>query len=134
MSDANSDLGALQRKPFLEYVIEVEKFKRGQANIIVAPCHSGKTTAIKKIIAAHASQPEKVLVLIDTAAGKQAMITREKATVYDSRWIKEICGDVWGEYWNGNGFRVMTYHQFGWEVQREPLFFQGIEIIICDEK
>lgn len=133
MTDSNCELPALQTKPFLSEILEVEKFKRGQANLIIAPCHSGKTTAIEKIIRAHASQPEKVLLLIDTTAGKQAIISREEAVAYYRRWLNDVCGDIWGEFWDGNGFRVMTYHQFGWEVQHEPLFFQGIEILICDE-
>lgn len=133
MNDSNSELAPLATKPFLSKILEVEKFRKGQANIIIAPCHSGKTTAIKKIISTHASQPEKVLCLIDTTAGKQAMLTREDAVAYYRRWLKDIRGEVWGEFWDGDGFRVMTYHQFGYEVMREPLFILGIEIIICDE-
>ena len=34
--------------PFLNEVLDTTAFKRGQANIIVAPCHSGKTTATAK--------------------------------------------------------------------------------------
>lgn len=31
---------------YLSDVINVGDFKKGQANVIVAPCHTGKTTAI----------------------------------------------------------------------------------------
>lgn len=133
MTDSNCELPALQAKPFLSDIIDFKKFRKGQANIIVAPCHSGKTTAIEKIITAHASRPEKVLLLIDTTAGKQAIISRKQAVAYYKRWLKDVRGEVWGEFWDGDGFRVMTYHQFGFEVQREPLFLLGIEVIICDE-
>lgn len=61
------------------------------------------------------------------------MISRKRAVAYYKRWLQDVCGDIWGEFWDGDGFRIMTYHQFGYEVQREPLFMLGIEIIICDE-
>lgn len=62
MKDSNSDLVPLTTRPFLSKILEVEKLKKGQANIIVAPCHSGKTTAMKDIISTHASRPEKFCV------------------------------------------------------------------------
>lgn len=133
MPEPNSDSALFLPKPFLSEVLEVDQFKRGQANIIVAPCHSGKTTANGKIISTHATAPEFVLCLIDTKAGKQAIITREEATAYRSRWIAEIREEWWGSLWDGYGFRVMTYHQFGMEIQKQPLFFDHIELIICDE-
>lgn len=133
MTEPNSDSALFTPKPFLSEVLEVDRFKRGQANIIVAPCHSGKTTANGKIISTHATAPEFVLCLIDTKAGKQAIITREEATAYRSQWIAEIREEWWGSLWDGDGFRVMTYHQFGMEIQKQPLFFRNIELIICDE-
>ena len=133
MTEPTSDSALFTPKPFLSEVLEVDQFKRGQGNIIVAPCHSGKTTANGKIISTHATAPEFVLCLIDTKAGKQAIITREEATAYRSRWIAEIREEWWGSLRDGDGFRVMTYHQFGMEIQKQPLFFDHIELIICDE-
>ena len=52
------------KRVYLSHVIETEKFKKGQANIIIAPCHSGKTTAAVTKIAPLASCYEKVLILI----------------------------------------------------------------------
>ena len=98
MTEPNSDSALFLPKPFLSEVLEVDQFKRGQANIIVAPCHSGKTRANGKIISTHATAPEFVLCLIDTKAGKQAIITREEATAYRSRWIAEIREDWWGAF------------------------------------
>ena len=133
MTDLLSDLSHPIEKPFLSKIIEVEKFKKGRANIVIAPCHSGKTTAIGEIISAYATRPEKVLCLIDTTAGKEALVTREHATAYRRKWLKEIRGDWWGSLMDGDGFRVMTYHQFGWEYVNQVNFLQGIELIICDE-
>ena len=133
MTDLINDPSHPVGKPFLSKIIEVEKFKRGQANIVIAPCHSGKTTAIGKIISTHATRPEKVLCLIDTTAGKEAMVTREHATAYRRKWLNEIREDWWGSLLDGNGFRVMTYHQFGWEYVNQVNFLRDIELIICDE-
>ena len=94
MTDLINDPSHPVGKPFLSKIIEVEKFKRGQANIVIAPCHSGKTTAIGKIISTHATRPEKVLCLIDTTAGKEAMVTREHATAYRRKWLNEIREEV----------------------------------------
>lgn len=133
MTEQNSEPALTHSKPFLSEILEVDQFQRGQANIIVAPCHSGKTFANAKIISAHATAPEYVLCLIDTKAGKQAMITREEATAYRRSWLEEIRGDWWGSVPDEERLRVMTYHQFGLEIQKQPLFFQNIQLIICDE-
>ena len=57
---------------YLSHVIDILEFKRGQANIIIAPCHSGKTTAAIQKIAALAECRERVIFLIDTNIGKNA--------------------------------------------------------------
>ena len=123
-------------KPYLSDVLDVTELKKGQANIIIAPCHSGKTTAIAKIIKAHAKHPEGVLVLIDTAAGKQAILTRKEANKYTARWQKELkCSEwwEWGGMVDGDKCRVMTYHQFGMELAKYPDFVKGLEVIVADE-
>ena len=64
--------------PFLSDVIEIERFKKKQANLIIAPCHSGKTTAALKIMERCASCKERVLLLIDTTAGRDALTAPKK--------------------------------------------------------
>lgn len=128
MSNQNKD-----RLPFLSEVIETECFKRGQANIVIAPCHSGKTTAAVTKIASLASANEKVLFLIDTTAGKQALLNREETARYSQEWLEEIKNEWWGELFSGNGIRVMTYHQLGYQLQDHPDFLQNIDVIVCDE-
>lgn len=127
MSDKNKKL------PYLSKVIQPEQFKRGQANIVIAPCHSGKTTAAVTKIASMASTNEKVLFLIDTTAGKQALLKREETAKYTERWLEEIQHEWWGELLSGNGIRVMTYHQLGYQLQEHPDFMKNIEIVVCDE-
>lgn len=121
------------RLPFLSKVIEPERFHKGQANIVIAPCHSGKTTAAVTKIAALASAKEKVLFLIDTTAGKHALLTREETARFTQDWLEEIKDEWWGELFSGNGIRVMSYHQLGYQLQEHPDFLKNIEIVVCDE-
>jgi len=119
--------------PYLSEVLDTSVFKRGQANIIVSPCHSGKTTAAAKIIQDHASCPERVLYLIDTSAGKEALITHEHAKKCTSTWLEEIDPRWWTRDPAGDRFVVMTYHQFGYKLMEAPTFPLGLDLIICDE-
>jgi hypothetical protein len=66
-----------ERRIYLSDVLDETVFKKGQANIIVAPCHSGKTTAAIAKLSRLASFPEKMLFLIDTTAGKEALLRRD---------------------------------------------------------
>ena len=120
---------------YLSHVIETEKFKKGQANIVVAPCHSGKTTAAVSKIAPLASGSEKVLFLIDTTAGRDALAGDKENQIkkYSDRWLKDISVEWWGESPSGKGIRVMTYHQFGYQVKDNPQFLKDIEVLVCDE-
>lgn len=121
------------RLPFLSEVIQPELFQKGQANIIIAPCHSGKTTAAVTKIAALASANEKVLFLIDTTAGKQALLTRQDTARFTQAWLEEIKNEWWGELFSGNGIRVMSYHQLGYQLEKHPDFMKNIEVVVCDE-
>ena len=121
--DLQSELSvpATNSRIYLSDVLDESAFKKGQANIIVAPCHSGKTTAAIKKISARASCPEKMLFLIDTTAGKESLLRREETEKYSKKWQKEIRwleeGEHWGELESGNGIRVMTYHQLGYQLK-----------------
>lgn len=126
MNDENS-------LPYLREVLDTSQFRRGQANIIIAPCHSGKTTAAGKIITKHARCPERALYLIDTTAGKQALLSRKDTVKYTRRWSQDLSKEWWGDPFDRNGLRVMSYHQFGLEIQHSPLFVFDLDLIICDE-
>lgn len=67
------------KKPYLGEILNLDDLRKGRANIIVAPCHSGKTTAAGKIMERHARSPGHVLYLIDTRAGKDALIQKKRA-------------------------------------------------------
>jgi len=127
-----SDLDDLQL-PYLEKILDLNELKRGQANLIIAPCHSGKTTAARKIMEHLARSPTHVLFLIDTTSGKEAIMKREKGQRCTQAWIHRYDPLWWGDRPDRTNFSVMTYHQFGYAYQEMPSFLTGIDLIICDE-
>lgn len=130
MNQTNPSDSAL---PYLSDVFDLGLLERGRANLIVAPCHSGKTTLAGRIINERASCPERVLYLIDTSAGRDAIMRKEHARKYTSLWVDEIRSEWWGTLRSGDNFRIMTYHHFGYVIQNEPDFVFNLDLIICDE-
>lgn len=120
-------------KPYLSEVLDVTRFRKGRANIIVAPCHSGKTTAASKIMEAHARRPGRVLYLIDTTAGRDSLLLHKEAQRCTEAWLHAYDPAWWGDPPDRTNFAVMTYHQFGYSVNEFPTFLEEIDLIICDE-
>ena len=81
----------------------------------------------------HARSPGNVLYLIDTRAGKDSLLLREKAQQCTQAWLHQYDPHWWGNRPDRVSFAVMTYHQFGHALQEEPTFLIGIDLIICDE-
>ena len=113
MVQNNTEDDLSPKKPYLSEVLDLEELRKGRANIIAAPCHSGKTTAAKKIMEHHARSPGNVLYLIDTRAGKDALHLHQKAQICSPGWVHQ-----YDPHWGGGrpdrlNFAVMTYHQFG---------------------
>lgn len=128
-----SDTDLSPKKPHLSKVLDVTELKKGRANIIAAPCHSGKTTAAKKIMEHHARSPGNVLYLIDTRAGKDALHLHQKAQKCSPGWVHQYDPHWWGDRPDRVNFAAMTYHQFGHALREESSFLIGIDLIICDE-
>ena len=74
--------------PYLSDLLLKYSLKKGHANIIVAPCHSGKTTAAINMMDAYAASPGRVLYLIDTAAGKQSLLLHQSAQSAPYEWLE----------------------------------------------
>ena len=121
----------------LSHVIDTSVFQKGQANIIVAPCGTGKTYAAIHKLTDLASDPERVLYLIDTRAGKDALASRKEFTSFNEQWfqnIKSSLDDEWGvRLRKDEKIRVMTYHHLGYKLMKEENFWSGIDLVICDE-
>lgn len=128
-----TDADLVSKKPYLSGVLDLSALRKGRANIIVAPCHSGKTTAAHAIMEHHARSPGNVLYLIDTRAGKDSLLLREKAPKCTQACLHLYASHWWGDRPDRVNFAIMTYHQFGYSLQEEPTFLIGIDLIICDE-
>ena len=128
-----SDADLVSTKPYLSEVLDLSALRKGRANIIVAPCHSGKTTAAHTIMEHHARSPGNVLYLIDTRAGKDSLLLRENAQKCTEAWVHLYDPHWWGDRPDRVNFAVMTYHQFGHALRQESTFLIGIDLIICDE-
>ena len=119
--------------PYLSDLLLKYSLKKGHANIIVAPCHSGKTTAAINMMDAYAASPGRVLYLIDTAAGKQSLLLHQSAQSAPYEWLEEINPFSHASSYAYEKFTVMTYHQFGFLANNSPGFLQSLQLIICDE-
>ena len=108
-----------------EYVSEAlvyNSFKKGQINLVVADCGTGKSTAIYKTIPERLSLSiGKILVLIDTTMGRDSFVRDELAQLYDKEgFLKEKP-------------TIMTYAMFGSKVKRKDIRMEDYEMIVCDE-
>lgn len=118
----------------LSHVLDVRRLKKGRANIIKAPCDSGKTTAVMtRIIPELAGNLKNVLYLIDTHAGRDALVEREKLAVGNPYWVHRHDPEWRGERCEHENGTVMTYHHFGYACEETMTFLKGIKLIICDE-
>ena len=104
---------------FVSNALDYESFQLGQINLIVANCGSGKSTAVYKTI------PEKlntnvgrILVLIDTVAGKDSFIKEEHAQPFGDFPIKPT---------------IMTYAAFGSKIKKAEIRLKDWDMIVCDE-
>ena len=114
-------------------VIHTEYLKRGHVNLIIAPCHSGKTTAAKKIFDENKAMSPRGLLLIDTTAGRDSLLRYQKA----QRTPSEIA-EMLNPYTNateavGDSFVTMTYYEFGIYARYYPAAVDMFDVIICDE-
>lgn len=133
MVQNNDESDLRPKKPHLGEILNLDELRKGRANIIVAPCHSGKTTAACKIMERHARHPANVVYLIDTRAGKDALLLKKKAQKCTEAWVHLYDPFWWGDRPERTNFTVMTYHQFGLALLEEPSCLINIDLIICDE-
>ena len=108
-----------------EYVSEAlvyNSFEKGQINLVVADCGTGKSTAVYKTIPERLSLSiGKILVLIDTTMGRDSFVRDELAQLYDKEgFLKEKP-------------TIMTYAMFGSKVKRKDIRMEDYEMIVCDE-
>lgn len=130
-----SDLNLLheQEKPFLADVLDINSLVRGQANLIVAPCHSGKTTAAKKILATHCAMPSCGLLLIDTTSGRDSLLKHQNAQRTPYEIVRNLFPFSSRPEAIDDRFITMTYYAFGMYVRCRAPELDHFDVIICDE-
>lgn len=119
--------------PYLSDLLTPSQFKRGRFNLVIAPCHSGKSTAARKLIDDFGIPPEQVLYLIDTAAGKESILAHEMAQTIPYEWAEWVDSSWHVHDSFDNRFITMTYHLFGECWRCNPFAFHDVRLIICDE-
>lgn len=75
--------------PYLDEILDTTPFKIGQANVIIAPCHSGKTTAAQTLGKKLNCHDTRVLYLIDTTAGKEALLEKPNMLPARNKWVEQ---------------------------------------------
>jgi len=133
MTDNDVNLSISNEKPYLSHVIELNKYRRGRANIIVAPCHSGKTTAAKKIFSANNALSSRGLLLIDTTAGRDSLLKHEKAQRTPAEMAEILNPYTQAADARNDAYITMTYYEFGIYARSCPEIFDWIDVIVCDE-
>ena len=107
---------------FVSEALDYSSIKKGQINLIYSSCGSGKTTAIYKTIPqAIGIKTSKVLVLIDTTAGKDSFIKEGQAEEYLNGEFTSIKPTI------------MTYASFGAKIKDFEMILNDYDMIVCDE-
>lgn len=119
--------------PYLSDIIEIDEFRKGQANIIVAPCHSGKTTAATEILTAHKAMSYNGLVLIDTTAGRDSLLKHEKVQRTPAEIAETLNPYTQATNARTDTYVTMTYYEFGVYARNCPEELNRFSAIICDE-
>ena len=117
---------------FLSKLIDADDIQIGEnaINLIVAPCGSGKTTLAVDNLVPMLGNPKKCLYLIDTTAGRDQLAGSPKCQIYDPQWRKNLKNVYW---YPSDKLNVMTYAAFGTLCLHQPNWFDGLDLIICDE-
>lgn len=122
-----------EKKPYLSDVIKPSSLLRGIINLIVAPCHSGKTTAANKILTGAGAMSPKGLLLIDTTAGRDALLKHEMAQRTPAELVELFNTYTRAADAVGDRFVTMTYYEFGCYARIYPKPLDYFDVIICDE-
>lgn len=124
-------------KKYVSDAVDMSDIRKGQLNLIYAPCGSGKTYFVEHTLKEYANDsPQDVLYLVPTVSLREAF---------------ELRGDDLEEFelWNGRtayerkqeGFVAMTYAMFGWKIlkakengtYKDELFWNDHAVICADE-
>ena len=118
-------------KKYLSESVDLNVLRTGVLNLITAPCGSGKTHLATHDLPRLVSEDCKMLYLIDTTIGKKRILKEPNMRYYDKAWFDNACGKY--VIYFEKGIVVITYHQLGYILEKEPDFLNAFELILCDE-
>lgn len=115
-------------KMYLTEIIEKERPKFGNNNLILAPVGSGKTSLIKHLI-----NHESVLLLVSTTSLKDKLVPKDEKERKElgNRMYSTKYKEVYGK--DNYKILVMTYFEFGNKIRRLDDFALQFTQIFCDE-
>ena len=143
MSETSTILNADNKEVFLGDIDIIPRLKPHRINEIYAPVGSGKTTLVKTNLVNSVNDKREILVLIDTAAGRDQMINDEgeNFTFYSDKWDRLMNGIIekggtWGSWaeFPPNQVPVMTFNKMAHLIKANPNFGVGwLKYIVLDE-
>lgn len=125
---------------FLSELIEEKKYKieKNKINIIVSPTGTGKTSYFFEGLVNEYPNKRRIVYLVDTNMLEDSMLHehRQDMVIYDKRWREDL-------FLSGNGFGflkeienkvvVMSYHKFGFLIQKYPDILNCLDLVVIDE-
>lgn len=125
---------------FLSELIDNKKLKleKNKVNLIVAPTGTGKTTYFFDKLIEEYKNKRRIVYLVDTNMLEESMLQEhQKNTIlYKNNWKDNL--NLKGE---GFGFLkgdenkvvVMSYHKFGFLIQKHPSILNCLDLVVIDE-
>ena len=117
---------------YLSELLDTSQFIKGTANLIIAPCGSGKTTAVFERIVPLANSLRYVVYLINSISGRENLLKRDETCNYNELWPDDDLVHF-EELQQENKIVVMTYAKFGVLAEKHQGFIKKLELVICDE-
>lgn len=109
-----------------------EALKTGALNLVKAPTGCGKTYWAAHFLVRRASNKNRMVYLIDTAAARDQLLQDESLfAFYDREWRTGVQDELLN--FVDNRIVVMTYAKFGALITYFPKLKERFEVIVCDE-
>lgn len=117
---------------WLSEAVHEEALQAGALNLVKAPTGCGKTYWAAHFLVRRASNKNRMVYLIDTAAARDQLLQDESLfAFYDREWRTGVQDELLD--FVDNRIVVMTYAKFGALTTYFPELKERFEVIVCDE-
>lgn len=123
---------------FLSEIMVNKKIIKEKINLIISPTGTGKTTYFFEHLIKEYKNKRRIVYLVDTNMLEESMLQEHQkyAILYEKKWEEDL---VLGE--EGFGFLsnkenkvvVMSYHRFGFLLQKNPEVLNYLDLVVIDE-